>query len=73
VDNTVEPWGGGGEFLLCVFGQELRLGTLPSLPKVVGSRLAARPNVTARPKTLPKGAKNVGSSCPTGPNSVGFG
>jgi len=40
------------------FGQELRLRVLPSLPKAVGSYLAAgpndvRPDCKARPKTLP--------------------
>jgi hypothetical protein len=50
----------------CVFSQELRLGTLPSLLKVVGSDLTAGPNAVesgcqARPKTLPKNINSVGS------------
>jgi hypothetical protein len=49
---------------------------LPSLPKIVGSGLAAGSNAIgsgcqARPKTLQKRANNVGSCCPAGPNSVG--
>jgi len=61
-----------GAFLYCVFSQELRLGVLPSLPKVVRSCLAAGPIVVgpgckARPKTLPTSVNSIGFWCPTGP------
>jgi hypothetical protein len=64
--STVEPWGGVPR-LFFFFYQELWLGTLPPLPKVVGS------GCQFRPKTLPKRANNVVSCCPTRPNSVGSG
>jgi len=37
VDSTVTPW---ESFICCVFGHELHLGALPSLPKLFG--LAAK-------------------------------
>jgi hypothetical protein len=57
VDIIVAP---RGAFLYYVFGKQLRLVALLSLPKVVGSDIAAGPNV-------------VGSDIAAGPNVVGSG
>jgi hypothetical protein len=58
----------GGVFLCCVFGQELLLGALSSLPKAVRSSLVAGLNVVgsgcqSRPKTIPKHVNSVESYC----------
>ena len=53
-----------GSFLYRAFSQELRLGALHPLPKAIGS------GHQVRPKTLLKGANNVGSCCLARPKTL---